>query len=284
MLVFFFVFVSRICSSQVLADTLLVHDSMLIEHTIDSQALMQSILLAEHHSLLDTAVKLSASDVQQMRLTQSNTLVFFLLLALLVAITIVRFAFSKTLEDIYQSLMNVNIAQQIFRTQSHDVSFSSLFLHINFIITLSLFTHFAFLFFYRDTYIESALAIVQLNFLFTIFYSTKIVVTRVIGVVFESHNECEEYLFYFKLTTKTIGLTLLPALFLFLFVQQELFVVVLVLCFVSLVTLVFMLLWRALSTGVKLMYKSTYHFLIYVCAVEVTPILLLVKFLTKPIF
>jgi hypothetical protein len=41
--------------------------------------------------------------------------------------------------------------------------------------------------------------------------------------------------------------------------------------------------WRGLSTGIKLMYKSVYHFFIYVCVVEISPIFLLFKLLTKTI-
>ena len=91
----------------------------------DSNSLQEYSLLANHKSLLTEEKKTIVSDVQQMRTSRKNGFVFILLMFLLATITYVKTVFGKELEEMLQSIVNQNLAQQIFRTQSGEISFAS---------------------------------------------------------------------------------------------------------------------------------------------------------------
>jgi hypothetical protein len=122
-----------------------------------------------------------------------------------------------------------------------------------------------------------------LIFLFTFFYLAKLITLKFIGVVFGLKEECDEYAFDYSTQCKIIGLTLIPALFVFHTTQEKFFNLIFIFTIFVAALMAIIFVWRGLSTGIKLMYKSVYHFLIYVCVVEISSIFLLFKLLTKTI-
>ncbi len=222
-------------------------------------------------------------DVQQLNPSKSKSLVLVLMMGLLGLVTAVKVAFGKDWEELFQSLVNRNIAQQIFRTQSQEISFPSFLLHVNFVVVMSLYVQFVTEKFFHVLSFEKFSATLSLIFLFTFFYIAKLTATKFMGAVFELKEECSEYIFIFSSVCKTAGLTLLPALFIFYVTPEKYFVFVFAVTVFLLLFFFLNLIWQGLSTGYKLLYRSAYHFFIYVCVVEISPIFLLFKLLTKTI-
>ncbi len=233
--------------------------------------------------LLSTTQKPVVNDIQQWHKHQGNIYVFAVLVLLLIIIAYLKTAFGSELEDMLQSVVNSNIAQQIFRTRTDELTFSSFLLHVNFILVISLYIRFVLVNFYHVSTLETFPAILLLIFLFTFFYAAKAFVIRVIGSVFEIKDVCDEYLFNFFTVTKTLGLSMIPALFVFYTAPEKFFNFIFIVTLVMLAGFVLLFVWRGLSTGYKLMYKSVYHFFIYVCVVEISPVFLLFKLLTKTV-
>ena len=288
----FLLWLMMVCfSAHAQVDTLTMPDSLSLAldslkptPTYDSLAVVKNTALAKHTSILqDTAQKVYSIDVQQTAPHKSNTVVFFVLVLLLVILTYIKVAFGKDLEDMLQSFANRNTAQQVLRTQSDELSFSALLLHFNFIIVVSLYLRFFLVKYYHVTSLESLYSILFLIFLFTFFYLAKLLVVKLIGVVFELNTVCDEYIFNFTTICKTLGLSLIPALFIFYTAPKKFFDVVFVASIVVIAGFIIMFIYRGLSTGYKLMYRSVYHFFIYVCVVEISPIFLLLKLLTKTV-
>jgi hypothetical protein len=183
-------------------------------------------------------------------------------------LTYVKIAFAKEVEELLQSFVNSNISQQIFRTQSNEISFSTFLLHANFIVAISLYVQFILVNYFHVIALKSFSSVLVLIFLFTFFYLGKLIVLKFIGIVF---------------SLKIVGLTLIPALFIFYTTEEKFFNLIFISTIFIAVTFAIIFVWRGLSTGIKLMYKSVYHFFIYVCVVEISPIFLLFKLLTKTI-
>jgi hypothetical protein len=234
-------------------------------------------------SLLLDEKKNVVNDVEQYNPPRRNTTVLVLLIIMLGALTYLKTAFNKDLEDLLQSVVNRNISQQIFRTQSKEISFSSVVLNFNFTIAISLYVRFILIKYFHVISLENFSAILFFIFLFTFFYVAKIISIKFLGVMFEAGEECDEYIFNFTIICKTLGLALLPALFIFYTAPEKFFDFVFIATIFVIVMLLLVFVWRGLSTGYKLMYRSVYHFFIYVCVVEVSPIFLLFKLLTKTI-
>lgn len=268
----------------IVTDSTALDTAIVIAPLYDSAAAAHNVELSRHTSILTNAAdKPVHSDVQQSVPHKSNTVIFFVLVLLLVILTYIKVAFGKDLEDMLNSFANRNMAQQVFRTQSDELTFSALLLHLNFIVVVSLYLRFFLVKYYHVTSLESLSRILFLIFLFTFFYLAKLVVVKLIGVVFEVNEVCEEYIFNFTTVCKTLGLSLIPALFIFYTAPQKFFDVVFIASTVVVAVFVLMYVYRGLSTGYKLMYRSVYHFFIYVCVVEISPIFLLFKLLTKTV-
>ena len=258
-------------------------DSIINEFSQDTASLSKFQLYGSSQSFLNTGGKPVVNDVQQFNHRQRNGFVFVLLLVLLAALTYVKTAFGKSLEEMLQSIVNRNTSQQVFRTQSGEITFADVLLNANFIVAISLYARFFLINYFHVSSLDSFYSVLFLIFLFTFFYLFKIVSLRFIGNIFELQQACDEYIFNFTTVCKTLGLALLPALFVFYTAPVKIF------NFLFAITVLFVILslaifvWRALSTSYKLLYRSVYHFFIYVCVVEISTVFLFFKLLTKTI-
>lgn len=275
------------CFSQQVEDSLAqaaFRDSLAratyIQDSLSAQRYYQTTFSS---ALLSDSAKVFISDVQQLTTRKSNLYVFLVLLVLLGSVAYVKTAFGKDMQEMLQSVWNRNLAMQIFRTQTSELSFSSFLLHLNFILVMSLYARFVLISWWDVTSLETFSAILLLIFLFTFFYLLKYAATYLIGVVFEVKQPCEEYIFNFSTLCKTLGLSLIPALFIFYTAPQKVSQIIFVFTFLLFIVFALLFLWRGLSTGYKLLYTSVYHFIIYVCIAEVVPLLLLIKLLTKTV-
>ena len=250
---------------------------------IDTNAMKAYAGMADSESVLLSNHKAVVNDIEQLHTSEKNTWVFVLLITMLAALTYLKTAFGKDVDELVQSVTNQNLAQQIYRTQSKELSFSTIVLNLNFIVVMSLYVRFILVRYFHVSTLESFSSILFMNFLFTFFYVGKIAVVKLIGALFEAADACEEYIFNFTLVCKTIGLTLLPALFIFYTAPQKFFNFVFVITVFVFASLLAVFIWRGLSTAYKLLYRSVYHFFIYVCVVEISTIFLLFKLLTKTI-
>jgi Domain of unknown function (DUF4271) len=257
-------------------------DSLVTVHA-DTNPLSKYAAINDSASLLMNSHKTVENDIEQLHPSEKNAWVFVLLITMLAALTYLKTAFGKDVDELVQSIGNQNLAQQVYRTQSKEISFSTIVLNLNFIVVMSLYVRFILVHYFHVSTLESFTSIIFLNFLFTFFYVGKIALMKVIGVLFEAGDACEEYIFNFTLVCKTIGLTLLPALFIFYTAPQKFFNLVFVITVFVFAVLLAIFIWRGLSTAYKLLYRSVYHFFIYVCVVEISMIFLLFKLLTKTI-
>lgn len=223
------------------------------------------------------------SDVQQTVSHSSNTATLLVLILLLLLITYLKSFFGNDLQELFESVMNKNIAQQIYRSQAGDLTLSSFLLHVNFILVSSMFAQHFLLRQYHPDIFQSIYTILFLIFLFTFFYVLKIVLLKLIGIIFDVKNETGEYIFHFTTICKTLGLTLFPALFVFAFTKDFFSNIVLYVCLTMISFFFLMLIFRGLSTAKKIVYRNFYHFIIYVCVVEASLMFLFFKLLTKTI-
>jgi hypothetical protein len=245
---------------------------------------LQMHLHADYSSpIIHTKDKTITYDIQQLVPKRNNTLLFILLVALLIVLVYIKLAYAKVLEDLFQSIWNQNMALQIFRTQSSDFTLSSFLLHINFIVAISLYAQFVFVKFFGLNTFDSTSSLLFLIFLFTFFYVSKQLVVKTIGVVFDVNEIANEYVYNFFTICKTLGLSMIPMLFVFYTSSSTVFNIAVVITFIVLACFGLLYLWRGLSTGYKILYRSVYYFFIYVCVVEVSPMFLLIKLLTKTI-
>lgn len=254
-----------------------------IPFSLDSSTIAVYAQYGNHQNFITATQAPVINDVQQYNSHQRNGFVFIVLLALLGILTYVKTAFSKYFEEMLQSVFDRNASQQIFRSRSGEISFADILLNANFVVVISLYARFFLLKYMHVASLENFSAILFLIFLFTFFYLAKLITLLFIGKIFELEQACEEYIFNFTTLCKTLGLTLLPALFVFYTASEKFFNIIFLITILFFVASAIIFIWRALSTAYKLMYRSVYHFFIYVCIVEISTMFLFIKLLTKTI-
>lgn len=220
-------------------------------------------------------------DIELPQQHKNNLLLFVVLSILLSFITLLKVLFTKDFEELISILKNKNIATQIYRSQHQEGSFLSLFLIINFIVVSAILFVLIVNYFHEQKNDFSYLSLSISTFLFTFFLLIKVAILKLIGNTFDIQDNIDKYLFNYFAILKTIGIIEIPIAFIWLVsstsVQFFLLIVLAALLLAALVVIAF----RGLSTSINLMYKSLYHFLIYICIVELVPVFLLIKLLTK---
>ena len=248
---------------------------------IDTAAVQKAVGIASYASTIITGEKQKWYDIEQERKTKNDAWVFFILVALLIVLTTLKLAFSNDFNDLLRSVVNSNIASQIVRSSREDISLSSFLMNGIFVIAVSVYTRFILLHFYPYSVLQNNFSIVVLIFLFTFFFVAKYALLRYIGNIFDITSYVDEYLFNLSAIVRTIGISMIPILFMLYASSEKYFVFIFIASLLVLCIGVVMIVIRGLSTSYKLMYSSVYHFLIYICVGEILPIFLFFKLLTK---
>ena len=261
-------------------DSIIAADSTQII-IIDTAAVQNAVGIASYTSSLTTGEKQKWYDIEQEKKTKNDAWVFFTLVLLLVVLTTLKLAFSNDFNDLFRSVINSNIASQIVRSSKEDISLSSFLMNGIFVIAISVYTRFILLHFYPYSVLQNNFSIVILIFLFTFFFVAKYASLRFIGNIFDIPSYVDEYLFNLSAIIRTIGISMIPILFMLYASSEKYFVFIFITSLIVMSIGVVMIVIRGLSTSYKLMYSSVYHFLIYICVGEILPIFLFFKLLTK---
>lgn len=279
---FQFSFLSAQDSLNVISDSsIIAQQDSIREIIIDTDAVKKYASFGTWNSSFTENKNATRFDIEQERTNENNALIFYFLIGILVVLTVLRLAFTKDFEELIQSFMNANISSQLFRTQKGDISISSFLLQFIFIFTISIFVRYVLLFFYPHSALQNNFSILLLIFLFTFFVALKIILLKVIGYIFEVDQFTSEYIYNFTTITKVLGISMIPILFMFYTSSEKYFNIIFGIALAMVCICVVMLIARGLSTTYKLMYRSVYHFLIYICVAEILTVFLFIKLLTK---
>jgi hypothetical protein len=286
LLLFFLLFSSCIIHAQssasdTLSDQQLAVEDSIKEIIIDTAAVQKYTDLSSATSVFFDGGKPKWFDIEQERNVPNDGWIFFVLVFLLIVLTVLKLSFSNDFDAQIKSFVSSNMAAQLVRTSKDDISLSSFLMNTIFIITISVFTRFVLLHFYPYSILRNNFSIVALTFLFTFFSLTKYALLRFIGNIFEITAFVDAYLYNLSAITRTIGIAMIPILFMLYASSERYFVFIFILSIIILCAGVVMIVTRGLSTSYKLMYSSVYHFLLYICLCEILPIFLFIKLLTK---
>ncbi len=223
------------------------------------------------------------NDIEQYRLPYHNSSIFILLAILLGLITYVKIAFENELFEWIQSTISRKFPKQISGVKSGEMSVLSFALHVNFILGVSLYVRFILTHNVYNTSNVADPSLLSFFFLFTLFYLIKLVAIEFVGIIFELKELCSEYAYHLTTMSKTLGLALIPVLFILYTSPKNINGFIFISSIAIILFLLTLFLWRGLSTGTKLLYSSAYHFFIYVCSMEISMMFLFFKLFTKTI-
>ncbi|WP_238387166.1 DUF4271 domain-containing protein [Sphingobacterium olei] len=202
------------------------------------------------------------------------------LILLILGIGLIRFFFPVDFQRIIESYYNERELQQISKEDNMMTSWPYIFLYIIFSLSLGLF-----LLIYQSRF-DDINSLNPVNFLkisgiVALLFGLKILIIRIIAFIFEIERMVREYITILYLVYFNSMLFLMPMLLFVTFLPTSYFNFLLIL-FLIIVSILF--LYRFLRTAWGLLGNhkfSIFYLILYLCSLEITPILILVKALSN---
>lgn len=264
------------------AEMLAVSDTQQI--VIDTSFIVHNDFLSKLRSSFSELPPAQRSDIERLHTSQKATWIFIWILFSLMMFAILRNVFKRELGLLLQSFSNKQVAWQSSRSRTSTVTIFSLFLFLMFVVNLSILTSFAIEYFYPKKSINTTQLLFLLFFLFTFFIITKSVIVRILGFVFDIHDVTEVYADDLSVVAKMIAIATFPQVMMICVAEKNVLPYLILFFIITIAIAVLVLLWRGLSTSIELLYKSAYHFFVYICVVEILVVFLFIKLLTKNAF
>jgi len=203
--------------------------------------------------------------------------IVFLIITLLLYTGLVNLVLNKDVKAILHSFYSKRIVSQAGKEEGYINfwSFVSLFLLFGFTFGLFLYQ----LAIYNNKYysISGVRLFVSLSFIILALFAIKFVILKIVGFIFDINRLVSEYVSVLYLTYFNIAFVFLPVTVCFSMIDVKLVPYLLSLAFVLIVAI---LVWLFLRSSVSIIsnfrFRKFYLF-IYLCALEICPVLILIK-------
>ncbi len=206
-----------------------------------------------------------------------NSWMLAVMLGLLLYLAVLNRFLNKAISDIVNSFYSKRMLSQFSKEENLINSWSFIFLFLLFGATVGL-LFYQVISYYNQSYIDDGW---QLYLVFTfaviVFFILKIVVLRILGLIFNIRHLVKEYISVLYLTYFNITFICLPLVICFGLIADS-FKPLVLLVFGLLISVV--LFWQYIRSSINIL--SVYRFskvylFIYLCALEFCPILILIK-------
>ncbi len=211
--------------------------------------------------------------------TSTNSLLFWLMTSVLIGLAFFITIFRNYLTKVYRSFFNHNILRLSHREQRSSVDFPYLFLYLLFFINLSIFIFLSATKFYPQYVAADASNLLQIGGVVAGTYALKHFVLNFLDYVFQIKPEMGLYNFTIMVFNNMLGIILVPLNFAIAFASPGL---AKSLIFIGLLAILGVFLFKALRSfllAMKLFSFHKFHFFIYLCAVEIAPVIVLIKYI-----
>jgi hypothetical protein len=210
---------------------------------------------------------------------ESYDMMFYLLVLMLFYFAVVKLFFGKYLANLLTLFFRASMRQQQLREQVLQSPFPSLLLNNLFVFSGGLYGAFLLRFYRYGNPEDFWFHFLYCAVLLAVLYFLKFLLLKTVGWIFNISRTAETYLFVVFLTNKIIGIFLLPFLVLISFSGPVISEIAITLSIIM--TAVFYV-YRFVG-GYSILHKeikiSGLHFILYLCAFEIAPLLLIYKVL-----
>jgi hypothetical protein len=205
--------------------------------------------------------------------------IFYALIGLLIFFALIKNGFYRYIQDLFKIFFRTTMRQRQIKDQLVQSPLPSLLLNLFFLVSIGMFValllqhleiglHYNFWMLFL--YCVLALAAI---------YGVKFIVLKFIGWALQASEATEAYIFVVFTTNKIIGIALLPFLVLLAFtsgVVNQVSITAGISVVIGLLAYRYFLSYVSVHRQIKI---SFFHFLLYLCAFEIAPLLLINKLL-----
>lgn len=207
----------------------------------------------------------------------SSTFRLWLLIGLLTIVTILVTLYKDVLSKVYRSFLNDNFLRMVHRDQGTIVSIPYLLLYVFSLICIGIFV-FVLLKFYEINFFENNFfnMLVCIGGVMAIF-GLKHLVLRIIGFVFPIEKEITQYSFTIIIFGIVLGFSLIIASILIAYAPAHLSQTLIYGSFILVGAIYLYRILRSLLIVGRYISLHTFHFFVYLCTIEIAPLLILLK-------
>jgi len=210
------------------------------------------------------------------RKKNSKDELFYLLSGLLILMAFIKLGFSKYFKNLFRVFIQPSFRQKQTREQLQQGNFPSLLLNLFFVLSVAVYISFL-LNYYHLVQESFWLLLLYSSSALIILYTGKYIFLSFAGWVFNVKEAINAYIFAIYLVNKIMGIVLIPFILIVAFANYDIKNVSIT---VSLLIILLLFLYRyfvsygPVTREIKI---SPLHFLFYILAFEITPLLLIYK-------
>ncbi|RYG41965.1 MAG: DUF4271 domain-containing protein [Chitinophagaceae bacterium] len=215
----------------------------------------------------------------QERKPRSNDILFYTLCGLVLYFAILKLAFNKYLNNLFTLFFRVTMRQNQIRDQLLQAPLPSLLLNILFALSAGMYLNLVLFHFDMQPDPSFWVSFSWCVAIVSLLYLGKMLILTMMGWIFNVSNATNTYLFIVFLVNKMIGMFLLPFLFILAFPHPAIISGMITLSFILVIALFFyrfIISYRPIRSEINV---GRLHFIIYLCAFEIAPLLLIYKVL-----
>lgn len=219
------------------------------------------------------------SEVVVNRSGQGREALFYLLVGILLYFAFIKLIFRKYLNSLFAFFFKASMRQKQIREHLMHSPVPALLLNIFSVISGGIFISFVLL--YHRFHITTTMwRLMLLSILaLSLIYLAKLITLKIVGWIFSIKEAVSTYIFVVYSINKLIGIFLIPFVVLLAFSERSVAQLLITLSFIMIVIL---FLYRYIVAYVpvrKEIKVSQFHFVLYICAFELMPLLLIYKVL-----
>jgi len=204
---------------------------------------------------------------------------FPLILIVLIVYTWLRIFYSKFFSQMIQAFINNNLSNQIVRDENIFVQRASVYLSIVFNLIGAL------LLYLVSVHFNWSLGGIGTGFSRFVFfvivvsaaYALKFLVLKICGWLFEQEREMATYIFNIFLVNNILGMALLPFICLFAYNENLAFPWLLTIPLILAILAYCWRIFRGLQIGLSISPFSPLYLFLYLCALEIAPLMILLR-------
>ncbi len=203
--------------------------------------------------------------------------VIVVIIGLLFYTAILNRIMSKDFESVWQSFYDKRVLGQVSKEDSIINSWTFIGLFLLFGLTFGLFLYQLALHYHVYYSISGVRLFVSLSLIILILFAVKFLIVKFLGFVFNINRLVSEYLSVLYLSYFNIAFVFLPVIVCFSMLADELIPYVLA---VAIISIVIIFIWQYLRSSVNIISNIQFHkfyLFVYLCALEICPILILIK-------
>ena len=204
---------------------------------------------------------------------------FITVIVMMILLTLLFTLFRNIIGKAWQGFLNANILNQLYREQSLVTNIPYLILYGLFFLNAGIFTMLLTKYFkipIASSHIGSLLLCVGG---IAAFFLMRHSLLRFVGYVFPIHKETGTYGFSLTIFNIIIGLILVPMILFIAYSPDSLATTLIPIFLVLLLGTYLYLLLRGLLIANRYVLLHKFHFLLYICAVEIAPLIIVAKWL-----